>query len=147
MYDAVGEALGRLERTEGRRVVVVMTDGRDEDNPGTGPGSIRTLPEVLEQLKKSSTVVFSIGLGTKVDVEPLEKLADRSGGRLLLPQDVTQLQAEFERVVEDLRRRYVIGYTSTNGEHDGKWREVDIRLPSSPDVKVRSAGGYAAPDR
>jgi VWFA-related protein len=147
LYDAVSEALGRLERTEGRRVVVVMTDGRDENNPGTGPGSVRRMPDVLEQLKKTGAVVFSIGLGTKVDVEPLEKLADLSGGRLLLPQDVSGLEAEFGRVVEDLRRRYVIGYTSSNGEHDGQWRHVEIRLKRAPEIKIRSTGGYNAPER
>jgi len=147
LYDAVAEALARLGRTEGRRVVVVMTDGRDENNPGTAPGSTRTMPEVLAQLKDSGATVFTIGLGTKVDVEPLRKFAEQSGGRMLLPQDVTQLGDEFQRVVEDLRRRYVISYTSTNGERNGKWRKVDIRLKSAPHTTIRSSGGYTAPER
>jgi len=147
LYDAVAEALARLSRTEGRRVVVVMTDGRDENNPGTAPGSTRTMPDVLQQLKESGATVFTIGLGTKVDVEPLRHFAEQSGGRMLLPQDVTQLGGEFQRVVEDLRRRYVIGYTSTNGERNGKWRKVDIRLKSAPQTTIRSAGGYTAPER
>jgi len=147
LYDAVAEALARLSRTEGRRVVVVMTDGRDENNPGTAPGSTRTMPDVLQQLKESGATVFTIGLGTKVDVEPLRQFAEQSGGRMLLPQDVTQLGGEFQRVVEDLRRRYVIGYTSTNGERNGKWRKVDIRLKSAPQTTIRSAGGYTAPER
>ena len=45
-----------------------------------------------------------------------------------MPQDVSTLGDEFQRVVEDLRRRYIVGYTSTNGERDGKWREVEIRV-------------------
>lgn len=147
LYDAVADALARLRQTEGRRVVVVMTDGRDENNPGTAPGSTQTLADVLEQLKDSGVTIFSIGLGTKVDVEPLQKFADLSSGRLLLPQDVAQLTGEFQRVVEDLRRRYVIGYTSTNGERNGAWRKVDIHLRSAPQITIRSAGGYSAPER
>ncbi|HXW05675.1 MAG TPA: VWA domain-containing protein [Vicinamibacterales bacterium] len=147
LYDAMAEALLRLKQTEGRRVVVVMTDGRDEDNPGTGPGSMRRLPEVLELLKESGATVFTIGLGTKVDAETLQRMADLSGGRALLPQDVSQLGQEFARVVEDLRRRYVIGYTSTNSEHDGRWRPVSIQVKSAPQVTVRSVGGYHAPER
>lgn len=147
LYDAVAEALTRLKQTEGRRVVVVMTDGRDEDNPGTGPGSLRRLPEVLELLKDSGATVFSIGIGTKVDATVLHQFADLSGGRALLPQDVSQLGEEFDRVVEDLRRRYIAGYTSTNGEHDGKWRSVEIRVKDNPQVTIRSVGGYHAPER
>jgi VWFA-related protein len=147
LYDAMAEALARLKRAEGRRVVVVMTDGRDENNPGTAPGSLHTMRDVLAQIKETGATAFAIGLGTKVDVAPLQAFADVSGGRALLPQDVSQLGEEFDRVVEDLRRRYVIGYTSTNGERNGQWRNVEIRFKSAPRVTVRSAGGYHAPQR
>ena len=145
LYDALADALQRLKRVEGRRVVVVMTDGRDEDNPGTGPGSVRKLDDVLSELKDSGATVFSIGLGTKVDRGPIQEFADRSGGLALFPTDVTELAGEFQRIVEDLRRRYVVAYTSTRTQHDGKWRHVDIRVKSSPKASVRSIGGYWAP--
>jgi VWFA-related protein len=147
LYDAVADALLRLKRTDGRRVVVVMTDGRDEDNPGKGPGSVRKLPDVLDLVKETGAAVFPIGLGTKVDALTLQQLADSSGGRALLSPDISQLGQEFQNVLEDLRRRYMVAYTSTNGEHDGKWRNVEIRIPSLPHVSIRSAGGYTAPDR
>ncbi len=147
LYDAVSTALSRLERTEGRRVIVAMTDGRDENNPGTAPGSTHTLNDVKRQLKENGTTMFAIGLGTKVDSAALKDLAGLSGGRALLPQDVSELENEFQRVVEDLRRRYVVGYTSTNGERNGQWRNVSISLKSAPRVTVRSTGGYTAPER
>ena len=147
LYDAVSTALSRLERTEGRRVIVAMTDGRDENNPGTAPGSTHTLEDVKQQLKASGTTMFAIGLGTKVDSAPLKELAGLSGGRALLPQDVSELGGEFQRVVEDLSRRYVVGYTSTNAARNGQWRNVSISLRSAPQVTVRSAGGYSAPER
>jgi Ca-activated chloride channel homolog len=147
LYDSIAESLGRLERTEGRRVIVAMTDGRDENNPGTGPGSTHTFADIRKQLKESGTTMFAIGLGTKVDSAPLQELASLSGGRALLPHDVSELGNEFQRVIEDLRRRYVVGYTSTNGDHDGQWRNVMIALRSAPQVTLRSTGGYSAPDR
>ena len=147
LYDAVGAALTRLQQTDGRRVLVVMTDGRDENGPGTGPGSIRTLAEVQEQVRASGTTIFAIGLGTKVDDRALRQFAELSGGRALLPRDVSRLSGEFQRVIEDLRRRYVVGYTSSNGERNGKWRKVEIRLKAAPRVTVRSSGGYSAPER
>ncbi len=147
LYDAVTTALSRLEHTEGRRVIVAMTDGRDENNPGTAPGSTHTLADVRRQLRESGTTMFAIGLGTKVDSAALQELAGLSGGRALLPQDVSELGTEFQRVVEDLRRRYVVAYTSTNGERNGQWRNVSIKLKSAPESTVRSAGGYNAPER
>jgi len=41
----------------------------------------------------------------------------------------------------------VVGYTSTNGERNGQWRKVDIRLKAAPQVTIRSSGGYSAPER
>ena len=128
-------------------MLVVMTDGRDENNPGTGPGSTRSFPDVLGHLKESGATVFGIGLGTKVDAKPLETLAELSGGRALFPTDVSQLSAEFGRVVEDLRRRYVVSYTSSHVTHDGSWRDVQIRLKSTPGAVVRTSGGYRAPEK
>lgn len=147
LYDAVAAGVARLQRTEGRRVIVAMTDGRDENNPGTAPGSTHTLADVRQQLKDTGTTMFAIGLGVKVDAAPLKELAGLTGGRALLPRDVTELGSEFQRVVEDLRRRYVVSYTSTNGDRDGRWRNVTIGLRSAPQVTVRSAGGYSAPER
>jgi VWFA-related protein len=145
LFDAVSNSLLRLRDASGRRVLVVVTDGRDENNAGTGPGSTRTLNDALKDLKESGATVFTIGLGTNIDASSLQQLATISGGRALFPQDVSQLRAEFQRVVEDLRRRYVVGFTSSHAEHDGAWRDVRIRLRSAPEVTIQSSGGYYAP--
>jgi hypothetical protein len=58
---------------------------------------------------------------------------------------VTELPAQYHRVVDDLRRRYVVGYTSSHIQHDGSWRGVEIRIKDLPTATIRSAGGYVAP--
>ena len=145
LYDSVSEALLHLKRAQGRRVVVVMTDGRDENNPGTGPGSVRHLDDVGALIQQTGAVMFGIGLGVKVDQDPLKKMAEWSGGRAFFPAEVSELPAQYRRVVDDLRRRYVVGYTSSHIRHDGAWREVEIRVKGLPNATVRSTGGYVAP--
>jgi Ca-activated chloride channel homolog len=146
LYDALADSLIRLKAAgEGRHVVVVMTDGRDENNPGTAPGSIRTFADVLKQQHETRATIFPIGLGTQVDAGLLRQLADVSGGQAFFPEDVEDLGREYQRVIEDLRRRYVIGYTSTLMQRDGSWREVEIRVKDRPDASVRTSGGYYAP--
>ena len=145
LYDTLAEALLHLKHAQGRRVVVVMTDGRDENNPGTGPGSVRQFKDVAGLIKETGALMFGIGLGVNVDQEPLRNIAALSGGRAFFPTDVSELSAQYRRVVDDLRRRYVLGYTSSHIQHDGAWRDVDIRIKSFPTAAVRSAGGYTAP--
>jgi VWFA-related protein len=144
LYDAVRLGLDRLGAVEGRRVVVVLTDGRDENGPGTGPGSRSTLDELLERLRDVDAAVFTIGLGPNVDVATLERMARASGGQAYFPATVDELPAQYARVIEDLRRRYVLSYTSTNGERDGRWRQVDLRV-RQPGMAISSRGGYRAP--
>jgi Ca-activated chloride channel family protein len=144
LYDAVYDSLSRLKGIEGRRVVVVMTDGRDENNAGTGPGSAHTFDQVLERLKTVDAVVFPIGLGPQIDRPVLEQFARASGGDAYFPEDVSTLSRDFDRILETLRRRYVISYTSTNTTRDGAWRQVDIRSRRTG-VVVASRGGYYAP--
>jgi Ca-activated chloride channel homolog len=146
LYDALCDAMTRLQRTEGRKVIVLLSDGRDEDNPGTGPGSARTRDEVFAVLQETDAAVFTVGLGPRVDRPLLDRLALESGGESYFPEEVSTLDADYQRIVETLRRRYVIGYTSTNSERDGGWRTVHIQ-PTNPDTVVRTRGGYFAPER
>jgi Ca-activated chloride channel family protein len=146
LYDATWNALMRLRGIDGRRVIVLMTDGRDENNRGDGPGSTHRFQEVLEKLRTVDATVFTIGLGTRIDREPLQRLATESGGEAAFPEDVSSLPQEFRRILENLRRRYIIGYTSTNSARDGAWRKVDIRS-RHPGMTVVSRGGYFAPER
>jgi VWFA-related protein len=144
LYDAIGLSLDRLATVEGRRAIVVLTDGRDENNPGTAPGSVRTLPEVLDRLREVDVAVFAIGLGPQVDRGTLERLAEASGGEAYFPATVEDLAADYGRVVEDLRRRYVINYTSTNPTRDGVWRTVTLSS-TREGLVFKSRGGYQPP--
>lgn len=146
LYDAIRVGLDRLKTVEGRRVVVVMTDGRDENGPGTGPGSRSTADQLVTLLKEVDAAVFTIGLGPNVDRETLERIARASGGQAYFPATVDDLPAQYARVIEDLRRRYVLSYTSTNTARDGSWRQVELR-PRRDGMAIASRGGYRAPAR
>lgn len=146
LYDALTDSFERLKREEGRRVVVVLTDGKDEDNPGKGPGSTHTLQDVFKDAKELDATVFGIGLGTKVDRPVLASLASMSGGEAYFPDDPSTLDATYKRILENLRRRWIVAYTSTNPKRDGAWRPVEIKT-NFPGAIVHSRGGYFAPGK
>ena len=146
LYDALCDAMLMLKGLKGRRAVVVLTDGRDEDNPGTGPGSVRSWESVLRLLQDQEVTMFSVGLGTRIDPERLNLLATFSGGEAYFPQDVSELASQFGRVIENLRHRFLVGYTSSNPARDGKWRSVEIRA-RTPGIRITSRKGYFAPAR
>jgi Ca-activated chloride channel homolog len=146
LYDAIGDSLSRLQKAAGRRAVVVVTDGRDEDNAGTKPGSVRSFADVAKSAHSGGAIIFGIGVGQNVDRFVLSTLASESGGEAYFPEDITQLEAEYHRIVENLRRRWIIGYESADTKRDGAWRPVTIRVKDGTAV-VHSRGGYFAPEK
>jgi Ca-activated chloride channel homolog len=145
LYDAVAESLTYLKSVQGRRAIIVLSDGRDENNPGTAPGSVRTLEEVLDLTRQVGAAIFTIGLGDRLDRHILQQLSQESGGESYFSLDAEALGTQFDRVIENLRRRYVVSYTSSNPENDGRWRSVKIR-PRRPNVVIAAQSGYFAPE-
>jgi VWFA-related protein len=144
LYDALYDSLEQVSTAKGRRAVVVVTDGRDENAKSNGPGSLRTWEDVLGLLTQSEAAVYAVGIGSRVDRERLWELAQRSGGAAYFPTDVTALAADYHKILDELRRRYVVGYESTNRVRNGEWRKVEIQVAQQGAV-VRSRGGYYAP--
>ena len=144
LYDALWGGLQQLKVVPGRRAVVVLTDGRDENRNSNGPGSAHTIDDVLQLAREVNAIIFPVGLGTRVDKEFLEHLAKVSGGDAYFSADPEQLGEQFQGIIENLRQRYLLSYTSTNSKHDGAWRHVEVR-PRASSLLVTSSGGYFAP--
>ena len=66
LYDALCDAQLMLKGLKGRRAIVILTDGRDEDNPGTGPGSVRTWDSVVRLMQDQDVTMFPVGLGPEL---------------------------------------------------------------------------------
>ena len=77
----------------------------------------------------------------------LEALAEATGGRHYRVDDIDQLASVAARVSTDLRNQYLLGYTSTNAERDGKYRQVKVNVTANSAAKLRTyyRRGYYAP--
>src|SRR4029450_8947547 len=98
LYDALLMSMQRLKTIEGRRVVVVVTDGLDENAASNGPGSVHKWDEVLAKLKQSGATVYAVGIGSRLDKTGLQQLADRSGGSAYFPNDASALGSAYRKI-------------------------------------------------
>ena len=111
-----------------------------------GSDKLATLIDGSPLLGRSvGAMVFPIGLGPTVEREVLDRLASESGGTAYYASQSEALADQFRQIIDNLRRRFVLGYTSTNSTHDGAWRPVEIRVRGGT-LSVSSLGGYFAPD-
>ena len=164
LYDAIWRTSRKLQDYEGRRVLVLLSDGRDEAASGFEPGSLHTLDEAVDRALRSEVMVFSIGLGRNLDGEYarewsrplgqadsqgetlasiLTRVGETTGGRALFSPSAGQLRKAFRDVADDLRHQYSIAYSSNDETRDGKWREIRIET-LDPNLTVIGRRGYFA---
>lgn len=73
----------------------------------------------------------------------LQIVADRTGGMLHAINHLEDMGTLYALIAADLRTLYTIEYQSQNDKHDGKWREVTIKV-DNPNLISRTRPGYFA---
>jgi Ca-activated chloride channel homolog len=145
LWDAVDAGLDSLKGLEGRRVVLVFTDGGDNS-------SKVSFGALLERARADEVMVYAIGLageepgpnGRPMRTRPdrsLRKIADETGGGYFELDHRDQLTTTFTRVSEELHSQYVLGFASET--RDGKVHRLELRV-KRPGMKVRARKSYVA---
>ena len=147
LYDAFATYLEQADGSTGRHVLVAFTDG--------GNSSSRTSYSHLTTLARASqATIYVVGLlehvpiGGRAQFElRLRRIAEETGGRAVFPHSMKQIDAAYDRIVDEVRSQYSLGYVSSNSRQDGQWREVRIRLvrPEHKDLRIRTRAGYYSP--
>jgi len=128
-----------------RRAIILLTDGFDTS-------SSVSVQAAIKQALESETIIYAIGIGDRnfggVYESLLHDLAEHTGGRAFFPKKNTDLTAAFEAIQEELRSQYLLAYSSTNKQRDGKFRQLQIEI-SNPELfkqqlELRYRPGYVA---
>ncbi len=151
LNDALYLALRQLEGRQGRRVVVLLSDGFDLH-------SVLGIEEVLWVFRRSRSVVYWIELPApssagrirspwrsadehQSERRGLRRLVVESGGRVVPISEVGEAAQAFASILEELRSQYVLGYYPSRDLDDGAWHQVAVRV-RVPGIRARTRGGY-----
>jgi Ca-activated chloride channel family protein len=148
LYDALALSLDELKGIEGRRVVLVFTDGEDTSS------RIR-MGTVIDRARAEEVMVYAIGLEAEyfngqrvVRSRPdggLRRIADETGGGYFELKKTADLAPTFTRVAQELHSQYVLGFTPT--ELDNRVHRLTVRV-KRPGMTPRARRTYlAAPDK
>jgi VWFA-related protein len=155
LYDALVDGASRLREFEGRKALVLLSDGRDQALKENAPGSLHLYEEALDAVIRGEVVVYAIGLGARLQDETdlsqrwtireiLQTLAEKTGGRFYNPDRAGKLSGVYGQISEDLSRQYSLAYSPKNEARDGRWRTVRVEA-SRPGVRIVTRPGYFAP--
>ena len=141
LYDATFLSVDLLTERRGRKAVVLLSDGVDDDGTGQ-PLSERTISDVLSHATASGVPVFVVGLGTEMDEAVLTDIAQTTGARYLNAPTAEELGAVYSQISGQLSGQYAIRYTS-NLPADDLSRRVDLMALGQQDSRDYTPEGTA----
>jgi Ca-activated chloride channel family protein len=144
LYDAVDYSITELKGIDGRKVVLVFTDG-DDTASRLGSGN------VTERARLEEVMVYSVGLenefmngSQRVRTSPdrgLRRLSDETGGGFFLLKKKDELGPTFTRIAQELHSQYVMGFTPEN--LDNKVHKLEVRVKRAG-MTARARRSYVA---
>jgi VWFA-related protein len=143
LYDAIVEALDGLQAgARDKKVLIVVSDGGDNASKGT-------LAQVMKLAEQSSAVIYTIGLFDEDDEDRnpgvLKRLAQATGGEAFLPSQLAEVAPICERIAQDIRHQYTIGYVPASVARNGAYRAIRVvARAKGRGLSVRTRTGYIA---
>jgi len=139
MYNALMEAEKALEGVSGRKAIIVLTDGLDNQSQST--------PEdVINGIGQSGLTISAVGFGdastagqTGLNEAALKSLAEQSGGVYGYATDSEALKGLYQQQSRALQSEYRATYVSPSTLRDGVNRNLTVSLTGTP---VSAEGKY-----
>ncbi len=145
LWDAVDVSLDALETVEGRKVIVLFTDGDDT-------ASKLSSGKVLDRARANEVMVYGIGFhseyqlpgGARQHTKPdrgLKRIAEETGGGYFELNKADDLGSTFTRVEQELHSQYLLGFAPP--QLDGKIHKLDVKM-TQPGMTARARKSYVA---
>jgi Ca-activated chloride channel family protein len=157
LQDHLFVALKQLEERQGRRVLILLSDGIDTH-------SVIDMDRVFEVARTSNALIYWIRFARDSDnpyddqrvsmtsawkgsdeysrqIERLVQTVRESGGAIIPVNALDQIGPVFVRVLEELREQYVLGYYPDSRRRDGRWHRIKVEV-DAPNLEIRAPRGY-----
>ena len=153
LLDAIHMALAQMKHAHNlRKAIIIFSDGGDNR-------SRYTEREVKEAMLESDVQVYAMGIFDPSDSRKLTReeldgpqlltdLAEETGGKHFPVDHLDDLPKVCDRIGNELRNQYLLGYMSANTARDGRYRQIKVLLTntgSRPQLKPFYRQGYYAP--
>jgi Ca-activated chloride channel family protein len=144
LWDGLIEATLATSKEDGRRVVLVLSDGKNWVDPRSSSASQN---QAIGVAVSGDVMIYGISVWTSWDGRDeapdnaLSRVADHTGGGAIELRQWDEINATFGRVSKELHQQYVLGFTPS--VLDGKTHRIDVRV-KKPDLKVRARKSYLA---
>jgi Ca-activated chloride channel family protein len=140
LYDAIVTGLYRFRNLQGRKALIIITDGEDTT-------SRLSYDDMLMYARASRVPLYFIGIGFGFGPGSfggpgkMRALAAETGGVVYLIRNTKQLPEAYKAIEQDLRSQYLLSYHTESTKKDRAYRGIEVKV-DRPDAKVRTIRGF-----
>jgi Ca-activated chloride channel family protein len=157
LLDGIAEAANYLAEVQGRRVIVIVSDGDDTVSDLTFEQMIRAVQIANCQIYVVKTTDFENYIRTKTrqgnaNIRQLAaerrmlELTKQTGGAVYSPIDENELERAFNQISAELSQQYDLSYyPEDETEKRGEFREISLNVKTKANASVRTRKGYYVP--
>ena len=157
LLDGIEQASNYLADVQGRRVIIIVSDGDDTASDTTFENTLKTLQITNCQVYVVKTTDFENFVRTKTrrgnaNIRQLAaerrmiEITRQTGGTVYSPIDEKELDDAFRQIAAELSQQYILSYYPENEER-GAFREISLTIKNQPTADVRTRKGYFVPKR
>src|SRR5689334_21845629 len=147
LFDAIIDASTYLRPYAGRRVLVIVSDGIETTSRHSDFDFVvqHVLGDDCQVYVVQTGLYEGANLRALAAERRMEQLTGQTGGAVYLPKSTDQLDVAFDQIAADLSQQYILSYYPSPEYRDGRVHNLELRVKSRNDVRVRSRKGYYAP--
>jgi VWFA-related protein len=143
LYDAMMEAVVYLKPFRGRRVVVIVSDGRDTTSRFDFDTTLqRMLGEECQIYVVQTGVYDNANVRDLAAERRMEQFASETGGSAYIPKSIADLDEAFVEIATDLAQQYVLSYYPAENKRDGHYHIIAVKVKTQPNARVRARRGF-----
>ena len=159
LLDAIIQASNYLQDFQGRRVIVIVSDGEDTLSDASLEATVRAVQAAncqiyvvktteFENFKRSGERIGSANVRYLAAERRMQELAAQTGGAVYSPIDERELDAAFTQISAELSQQYILSYyPQDETEMRGEFREISLIVKNGQNLTIRTRKGYYVPKR
>ena len=144
LLDAIYFSVHEIKKSKkSKKALLIISDGEDNS-------SRYNEAEAASIVSESDILIYGVGIfrsGAHHRSAILKNTADQTGGRFF-DANPAELPEMAKAISEDLRNRYVAGYSPHDQRRDGRYHRIEVKVippPNSPKLKAHWRRGYYSP--
>jgi VWFA-related protein/TonB family protein len=145
LFDAIAQAAAYLRPEQGRKVIVIVSDGADTISDLDFNSTLqRVLVADCQIYVVQTSQTENPNLRNVAAEHYLEEFTSQTGGAVYVPRGTDDLDAAFAQISADLAQQYVLSYYPQDDHNDGRFRSISLQVKTRPNLRVRARKGYYA---